>query len=461
MAYGFELSARSLDSIIFFIKLEYYGVPFISALWILIGYKMRFNKKLSVRFILLIMTIPFLTLILSNTNEYHHLVYKDISTIEVDGGYLLADIERGPWYYINIIYNYAALPYNLVSLYRTWQNGNKTIKLQAKTLFLGLMWPGLATILYFSGISPFKVDLIPFGLAISGIFLYIAIFNFGFLDIKEIARDITFMEMSEGIIVFDNKNRLADFNKYSKKVFPWLNSNLIGTDISSCEGINSMLMQEEDCFELSIDNNSNKIYEVNKTILYEKGRISGTVFFIRDITKHKEMLVKLSDMANYDELTKIYNRRRLMEEAEKEFLRFKRNGKYISALMVDIDNFKKVNDNFGHQAGDEVIKVIADLLKDRIRKTDIIGRYGGEEFLIILPDTNEASTYKFAEEVRELVKEKNIVYADKFIKVTISIGVKSVNRDEEEVTLQNMIQLADSALYKAKNSGRNKTCIYS
>jgi diguanylate cyclase (GGDEF)-like protein len=165
-------------------------------------------------------------------------------------------------------------------------------------------------------------------------------------------------------------------------------------------------------------------------------------------------------MANYDSLTQIYNRRKLMEKAEKELLKSKKFGHLISVLMIDIDNFKLVNDRYGHLAGDEVLKALAKSCIDNIRRTDIIGRFGGEEFLIILPQTNEKTAFKVAADIKESTADLETVYKGEIIKITISIGIETALIAEESLSIDNLINNADIALYKAKNNGKNQICSF-
>lgn len=154
-------------------------------------------------------------------------------------------------------------------------------------------------------------------------------------------------------------------------------------------------------------------------------------------------------MATNDPLSGVYTRRKLMEEAEKEFYRANRYGADLSALMIDIDFFKHVNDTYGHLAGDKVITCLAKVCKDRLRKSDNIGRYGGEEFLILLTDTNLQKALLIAEDLRGLIEKTIIEYEDQQIKVKVSIGVASTSNCSDKITINDLINQSDKALYMA------------
>ncbi|HYE09351.1 MAG TPA: diguanylate cyclase [Patescibacteria group bacterium] len=456
--YGFELQADNLEQIKFFLKLEYFGAAFMSAFWMIFSYKFHFKKKASLKTTILIMTLPFLTLFFSVTNEYHHLIYADVSAFEFDN-HLIAKLSRGPWYFVHIAYAYSVQLFGMIAFFRAWRRAEYSFATQAYWMFLGSIWPGLVNFIYTLGFSPLGLDLTPFGLSLSAIFFYIALFRYDFLELKEIVKDVTFLEINEGIIVVDDKNRLIDFNKAGKKIFEWLDLKHIGTDVSTFKEGRELLEQKSDLFEMKILNKATqKYFEFRKTALNENNKNVGYVYFIQDVSKQKEMIQVLNDMANYDSLTQIYNRRRLMEEAEKEILKSRRSGRFISALMIDIDHFKMINDKYGHLAGDKVLKVLAKVCKGRIRRTDILGRFGGEEFLILLPETNKENAFKVASTIRESIANTKIVFKEETIRITISIGIETAIIVEENSSVDKLINNADMALYKAKNNGRNQIC---
>ncbi len=168
----------------------------------------------------------------------------------------------------------------------------------------------------------------------------------------------------------------------------------------------------------------------------------------------EELLYKVEYMAITDALTGLYNRRRFHDVLGKEFERSKRYATTVSVIMLDIDHFKKINDTFGHQAGDAVLKVIAELLLKSIREVDTAARYGGEEFVVVLPSTEKKDACVVAERMRQKVEAYR--FADlNGSSVTVSIGVSGMP-DEDILTEEKLIRCADYALYRAKEAGRNR-----
>lgn len=172
--------------------------------------------------------------------------------------------------------------------------------------------------------------------------------------------------------------------------------------------------------------------------------------------KVEERTKELKELSNRDPLTNLYNRRYLDDVSEELMLLAKRNCTNLSVLMIDIDMFKNVNDSYGHDVGDEVIKFLAKKLLSSLRESDIVSRIGGEEFAVILPDTSLANAKNKAEEIRKEVELINFLLEDKtIINFTISTGVSTLDSILDS-SFDNILKRSDEALYEAKHSGRNK-----
>lgn len=168
---------------------------------------------------------------------------------------------------------------------------------------------------------------------------------------------------------------------------------------------------------------------------------------------------ELLGLATTDSLTKLYNRNYFLSRFEEEFKKATRYKNNISCVMIDIDHFKSINDNYGHQRGDEVLMQLSEIFKINSRNIDIVGRYGGEEFIIILPQTDSQSAYKFSDRLRKIIKSHEFkLNTIKIIRITISIGVSSFPQSKVK-SYSELIQLADNALYSAKRKGRDKSVL--
>jgi len=199
--------------------------------------------------------------------------------------------------------------------------------------------------------------------------------------------------------------------------------------------------------------NGELFYE-EKTItplMNEKGDISSFVSTGKDITNRVEMEGELEKLATTDHLTGLLNRFKFEEMFTNEMFRSRRYNSPLSLIMFDIDHFKKINDTFGHDVGDSVLKEISELVSSNIRESDILARWGGEEFMLLTPQVDLDSAYELAEKLRNSVSELEFY---KVGEVKCSLGVVQLNEGEDLVSLCKRV---DMAMYKAKESGRNKT----
>ncbi len=186
------------------------------------------------------------------------------------------------------------------------------------------------------------------------------------------------------------------------------------------------------------------------------------IYDVTDIAVHKKELSlansKLEALSRTDQLTHLNNRGFWESRLKYEFNRYLRYGQHACLVMLDIDHFKSINDKYGHHVGDEVLKTVAGIIKDTVRTTDVAGRYGGEEFGIILLNCNSEKAFHFSERLRKSIENKSMLPGEKNINITISLGIAEFNEDIEDHV--NLIECADKALYRSKNMGRNKTMVF-
>jgi diguanylate cyclase (GGDEF)-like protein/PAS domain S-box-containing protein len=200
-----------------------------------------------------------------------------------------------------------------------------------------------------------------------------------------------------------------------------------------------------------------RVYWEIKTPIYEDGdhtRIWGLCGISTDITERKALEGQLEQQAHLDYLTGLNNRRHFMEQGETELARAQRHGRALSILMLDIDHFKQFNDTYGHKAGDQVLQKLAEVMHETLRTVDILGRIGGEEFAVLLPETGVAEAVEVAERLRRNVEQASVVFEAGLPQhFTVSIGITT--QREKETNLDILLSEADRALYRAKDAGRN------
>lgn len=186
------------------------------------------------------------------------------------------------------------------------------------------------------------------------------------------------------------------------------------------------------------------------------------IYDVTDVATNRHQLqtanAQLQKLSSTDRLTGLYNRGHWEESLKVAYARHQRYGNATSLVMFDIDHFKRVNDTYGHQAGDKVIEQVARLVREHVRDTDVAGRYGGEEFGVVLSDTDKTSAAVFAERLRKAVEGLEVLHNGQSIRFTVSLGVADLS--QPSTNYADLIAWADQALYASKKAGRNRVTVY-
>ncbi len=271
------------------------------------------------------------------------------------------------------------------------------------------------------------------------------------IQAKEIAINFDNNELLSDILLLELKNykEINDIEKYSLSMEEYI------------EIYKKITQLEMDSYKKQV---SNQIKIRNSFIIGFLIILNITlIVFARyriktgDQIKLEKANKQLDELSRIDPLTSISNRRDILEKIEYETLRFERNKKVFSLVMGDIDNFKAVNDNYGHECGDYVLKALVATIISSLRKQDIVARWGGEEFILLLPETNIEGGRIAAEKVRSNISQNKFFYNKKRIPITITFGVTEYSNGKD---VNNCIKEADSALYKGKSKGRNRVEIF-
>lgn len=199
--------------------------------------------------------------------------------------------------------------------------------------------------------------------------------------------------------------------------------------------------------------------EVSAGVMHDESDniFTGVVGVMADVTERKQMLEEMCRLARTDSLTGLFNRGYFMELAGREVARCLRSGADLSFLIIDVDYFKAVNDTHGHDAGDHALVALADVLRQSVREVDVVGRHGGEEFVVLLPDANHDEAVAVAKRIGGAVRENMVTCNDAKISLTVSIGMTSLQEGDD---LDGLLKFADIALYAAKKKGRDRVEAY-
>ncbi len=275
----------------------------------------------------------------------------------------------------------------------------------------------------------------------------------------------------DALIVIDDQDLIRFWNASAQAMFGYTEAEVIGKSFHDLVALPQDMENIRKGMELFIKNGQGPV--MNKIMEMDARRKSGEVFpversvasfkfkerwyavgSVRDITARKQIEKQLVELATTDGLTGLYNRRYFIEKAEGQLLQANRYDRSFSLLMFDLDHFKSINDTYGHDAGDLVLKSVAETVRQTLRETDIIGRVGGEEFMVAMPETDIGVAWQAAERIRIALMASVVETGKETIQFSVSIGL--AHRASSDMTLAKMMKIADNALYKAKQGGRNR-----
>jgi diguanylate cyclase (GGDEF)-like protein/PAS domain S-box-containing protein len=277
-----------------------------------------------------------------------------------------------------------------------------------------------------------------------------------------------FFSTDDAIATRNLKGTITSWNPASERLYGYTEREAVGEDVymliptelvSGDQEVIERLVGGErvEHFETRRVRKDGTTIDVSMTmspILGPNGELIGFSTISRDITERKRIEERLTQLANHDPLTGLYNRHRFEEELILQVAKMRRYGTGGAVLVLDLDNFKYVNDGFGHGAGDDVLRSLGRLLDGRLRESDVLARIGGDEFAILMPDTDETNARKLAMELLAHVREHHLQIDGRPVRVTTSIGVTLI--DDATTNAEELLAEADRAMYDAKDSGRDR-----
>ena len=370
--------------------------------------------------------------------------------------------EFGPmFYFLFIPYTHGMILFSILLLVRKLRKEQRYYWRQLILFSFGMLLPLGINFVHIIGLTPGgHVNYATASMGISALIIGYTLLKYRFLNYLPVTRDVVIEAMSDGILVFDMLGFLLDANSSAERILG--KSDIIGRKISQV--LPSDLLErispsmKEGRATTFVMQEGQEFYENQLTPLIGiSGYQSGFLLSIRDTSEKERYHREVQRMARLDPLTGVLNRRTLFEEMEQYLIAIRRGTGVLSLFMLDIDDFKKINDVHGHDAGDRAIHHLKDILLTLAGPQAMVGRFGGDEFLVACPGLPEGETVLLAERILEEVRLPQ--QHNHGIVLQVSAGVVSTETIEhKELTSDHMLNIVDDMLYQAKRRGKNRVC---
>jgi diguanylate cyclase (GGDEF)-like protein/PAS domain S-box-containing protein len=468
VGYMFQMTSGDLGG-----KLFWNGVQFIGAIGAplaILGFSLTFlrpsDSLWSHRAWTFFFVFAMALLVLIWSDGLHHL-FRQNPTLNPGEPFPTLVFKDGPAFPLYTLFAYGALVVMVLMLFPRYLQADQLYRLQVGSVLAGTLIPWVTSMAVVLGLVPVKLhDITPLTFGVSNLVIAWALYRYHLFEVLPAARDFLVENMPEGVLVVDEQLRIVDMNPAAEKLLGMAEVKALGRNIANLPPFQKAWFAEIPAsnsrkLEIAIDRDGwNGVYELQITCPSNpRGQAVVYLMILRDICDRKCIEERLNYLAVTDALTEIYNRRHVMFRAAEEVERAHLTHEPLSLILFDIDHFKNVNDTFGHQVGDQLLRALTDRCQAALRSSDIFGRYGGEEFLIVLPDSGAPAASLIAERLRSQVESLSLCAHDSQVGVTISLGVATTN-GEPAFSLDDMLEWVDQALYQAKAEGRNRACAY-
>jgi len=441
-------------------QLQYLGIATVPVLWLCVALSYSGHKTFLSRWSALLWVIPMTTIVMAVTNEFHGLLWQRFELIPDAPGLL---IEYGPWFRANAAWSYMLVLTATVLIF--FRLGFAPLyRIQLLAAVLAPMIVMAVNLPFIMGLRFLPIDPTPLGFVLAAVLMLLATRRRLFSAVP-VARRLTMDNMSDGVLVVDNAGLIVDTNPVARDMLGEKRSQIGNT----LPGMLNVKLHEPESGQSDITLANGRCLNVRVSDVSTPSHANtGRVILLRDVTQEREAQRKLMaaeeemrvlneqlrTMANTDDLTQLANRRRLYEVLSLEWERSERYQRLLAIVLFDFDRFKQVNDTYGHQQGDNVLRQASRKLRELTRPIDLPARHGGEEFALLLPETSLEAAISVADKIHKALS--GIVYTDgngNSFSVTISLGVAS--KESCDRSPGDMVARADRAMYLSKNTDRN------
>lgn len=459
-----EIFSKDMNTLRTAVVIQYLGFPFVAPNFFMYVRK-YINKPIKNKIVIgLLFIIPLISFFMVFVDEHFGLFFKEF--VLMDYGNITSNKIKGTiFYYVLVVQMYVIYLATLVCSVRAYREANKNLK---KTLSFLVTITAISLVIgiaFIFGFSPYGMDMSPISMTLANLYAsYNIYFKNIFMAIPH-TRSYALENMEDGYILIDESGSYLDSNEVAKNIFPSLKNAKVDTNIFNILNNKEIEILKENkinSIEVNIENEAGEKNDYKIKISTVTDRYGANIYswIITNITEYKALRSDLEYMAKYDSLSEIYNKGTFFQIGNEKFNGNINGNSDFAVLMMDIDFFKKVNDSYGHSCGDYVIKEVANRISKNLRNTDVLARFGGEEYVIYLENVNQEALKVICDKLLKSISETKFVYNEISFEKTLSIGCSIYDKNKHK-SFMDMIEEADKNLYVAKNSGRNQARLFS
>ncbi len=462
VCFAFEILTPTLVGKTFWSNMQFMGLTLLPIFWLetimsYTGLGSGFRKQIP-----LALAFMGTTNLVIWTNDWHHWFRYKVYFAQSTTPFPIMVSQLGLWYYLYAAFSYFLFMISLAFLAHFYLSQQRFFRRQTLLLFTSVSIPLSVDLLFNLGITPipyFNVTPMLFG--ISAFVVSAGLFPLHLFDLVPIAHNLMLETMTDGMIVLDNENRIVNINHAAREIIqvstdiPVIGAPLNAVAANISEILTRFQKVEAGRIEIETQDEETRHFDINISLVQtQKDGVLGQVAIFRDVTERERLFEEVKRLATLDPLTGAYNRRYFFDTLFHEIARAHRYQHPLGLIMLDIDHFKMVNDTYGHVVGDAALKAIVQCCRVNLRAGDTVSRHGGEEFVLLLPETPLQETWEVAERLRKLIASQSFDLLKYEVFLTVSVGATSVFPNNT-LTPDQLIEIVDNNLYQAKGRGRN------
>ena len=460
LAYGLETAAEELPTKLAWAKAQYIGIVTVPlAVFAFAAEYTGRRRWLGRRRLVLLSLIPCATLGLAATNGLHHLVW---SSVESSGAGKPLVLEHGPAFYPGWAWAYVLLFWASVFLVAAGVSARRYFRRQTLAVAVAVGVPWAANLAYVLGLAPHDFDITTIAFAVTALALALACVRWRLLEVAPVARDALVEHIRDGMMVLDDQGRILDCNPAMHPLLTCPPDDAIGRHVEEvapaavaavCCGADGTATHEEATVVTVKRPRESRAYEVQVIRLPGHGGRFGRLVLLHDVTAREALEAHLAGQALTDDLTKVGNRRHFLEHTRRALIAASRGQESVAVIFVDMNDFKRINDDYGHDCGDAILIAAARRLEESIRPQDTVARLGGDEFAVVLGHIGDEAA---AAEVRERIDaalRRPVQVGARSHAISATVGVHVARPDGE--TPESLLRQADRNMYAIKRGGRS------